>query len=96
MALVPSITLTDTNHFLFSAPMILLIIHRLVPKADAWWAPLASIPLLLGYGGNWADALGDWSDTLVHYGILGIANCGLVVLAVRLYQRSNLPGTSAS
>ncbi len=96
MALVPSITLTDTNHFLFSAPMILLIIHRLVPKADAWWAPFVAIPLLLGYGGNWADALGDWSDTMVHYGILGIANCGLVVLAVRLYQRSNLPGTSAS
>lgn len=96
MALVPSITLTDTNHFLFSAPLILLIMQHLLPMTSAIWVPLTAIPLLLGFGGNWGDALGDWSDTLVHYGILGIANFGLVVLTVFLDQRSNPEATSVS
>ena len=63
---------------------------------SAIWVPLTAIPLLLGFGGNWGDALGDWSDTLVHYGILGIANFGLVVLTVFLDQRSNPEATSVS
>ena len=67
MALVPSITLTDTNHFLFSMPLVLLIVHHLMPPAVPKWAVIAMVLVLLLFGGNWADALGDLSDQMVHF-----------------------------
>lgn len=97
LALVPSITLTDTNHFLFSLPLVMLLIHHLVPRAEPKWLLMAALPFLLAYGGNWADALGNLSDRMVHYGVLGIANLGLIALgAFLLLCRSNLSTTKAS
>ncbi|MBK8497834.1 MAG: DUF2029 domain-containing protein [Flavobacteriales bacterium] len=97
LALVPSITLTDTNHFLFSMPLVMLLMHHLAPRADAKWLVAAALPFLLAYGGNWSDALGDLSDRMVHYGVLGIANLGLIALGtILLLRRSNLSTTKAS
>lgn len=96
MALVPSITLTDTNHFLFSMPLVLLIVNHIVVNLRSWTAMVA-IPMLLLYGGNWADALGGLSDRMVHYGVLGIANLGLIAIGcVLLLRRSNHPIPQAS
>lgn len=97
LALVPSITLTDTNHFLFSMPLVMLLMHHLVPRADPKWLIVVALPFLLAYGGNWADALGDLSDRIVHYGVLGIANLGLILAGTfLLLRRSNLSTTKAS
>ncbi|MBK8497685.1 MAG: DUF2029 domain-containing protein [Flavobacteriales bacterium] len=97
LALVPSITLTDTNHFLFSMPLVMLLMHHLVPRADPKWLIVAALPILLAYGGNWADALGDLSDRMVHYGVLGIANLGLIAAGTfLLLRRSNLSSAKAS
>lgn len=80
LAMVPSITLTDTNHFLFTMPLLLLILHHLVPGPRWNWVSLTSMPALVAFGGNWNDALGSFSDTLVHYGVLGIANVALLCI----------------
>ena len=87
IALVPSITLTDTEHFLLALPLVAFLIHHLVPRADPRWLALVAVPVLFGYGGNWEDALGPVSDWMIHHGVLGIANVGLLLLSVFLFLR---------
>ncbi|MBL7952121.1 MAG: DUF2029 domain-containing protein [Flavobacteriales bacterium] len=89
VALVPSITLTDTEHFLLALPFVAYIIHRLVPRSDPRWLVFLAVPLLFMYGGNFEDALGDFSDVLIHHGVLGIGSVGSLVLSVILWSRSN-------
>ncbi|MBL7945012.1 MAG: DUF2029 domain-containing protein [Flavobacteriales bacterium] len=89
VALVPSITLTDTEHFLLALPFVAYIIHRLVPKAEPRRLALVAVPLLFMYGGNFEDALGSFSDVLIHHGVLGIGSFGLIVLSAYLWSRSN-------
>jgi hypothetical protein len=96
VALVPSLTLTDTEHFLFALPVVAYVVHRLVPKADPRWLALVAVPLLLAYGGNFEDALGPFSDVLIHHGVLGIGSFGLIVLGVLLWSRSNQRGAVVS
>ncbi|MEZ4789181.1 MAG: glycosyltransferase family 87 protein [Flavobacteriales bacterium] len=91
VGLVPSITLTDTEHFLFAMPLVAYLIHRLVPKADPRWLAFVAVPLLFGYGGNFEDALGSFSDVLVRYGALGIGSFGILALTTCVWLRSN-PG----
>ncbi|MEO8588900.1 MAG: glycosyltransferase family 87 protein, partial [Flavobacteriales bacterium] len=87
VALVPSITLTDTEHFLLALPLVAYVMHHLAPKADPRWLALVAAPILFGYGGNWEDALGPTSDWMIHHGVLGMANVGLLVLSVFLFLR---------
>lgn len=91
IALVPSITLTDTEHFLLSMPLVLWVLHHLMPRATPRWLALAAAPVLFAYGGNWEDALGPVSDRYIQYGVLGIGNIGLLLLSVYLFLhgRSN-------
>ena len=96
VALVPSITLTDTEHFLLSLPIVGYVIHNLVPRADPRWLLLLALPLIFGYGGNWEDALGSASDWMIHHGVLGIANFGLLLLSVFLFLRSNRSNFSSA
>ncbi|MBK9175892.1 MAG: DUF2029 domain-containing protein [Flavobacteriales bacterium] len=88
-ALVPSLTVTDTNHFLFAAPLVLLVLHRLLSTDKPVWLAFAAIPMLLTHGGNWSDVLGPLSDRMTHYGILGIANLGLVIVGALLLKGLN-------
>lgn len=94
VALVPSITLTDTEHFLLALPVVAYVIHRLVPGSGERWRAWVAVPLLLLYGGNLEDALGGFSDVLIHYGVLGIGSFGLLLLSVLWWSRSN-PGQPA-
>jgi hypothetical protein len=98
VALVPSLTLTDTEHFLFALPLVAWLLHHLVPRADPRWLAFLAMPILFAYGGNWEDALGPMSRWMVHHGVLGAGNMGLVILSCYLYFRpgSNTmaPGTS--
>jgi hypothetical protein len=87
VALVPSLTLTDTEHFLFALPLVTWLLHHLLPRAGPRWVLFLAVPVLLAYGGNWEDALGPASGWLVHHGILGAGNIGLVALACVLYFR---------
>lgn len=96
IALVPSITLTDTEHFLLALPLVVFVIHHLVPRSDPRWLMLLAMPILFGYGGNWEDALGPASDWIIHHGVLGIANFGLLLLSTFLFLRSNRSNFSSA
>ncbi len=87
IALVPSITLTDTEHFLFAMPLVVWVFHHLLPHSIPRGLPLLAIPTLLAYGGNWEDALRPLSDQYIHYGILGIGNIVLLLLSAWLFAR---------
>lgn len=98
IALVPSITLTDTEHFLFAMPLVVWVMHHLLPRSVPPWLPLLAIPTLLAYGGNWEDALGPLSGMYVRAGVLGAANIALLLLSVWLFsrRRSNLRAAAVS
>lgn len=97
IALVPSLTVTDTNHFLFALPLVLLLLQRIRSSTRPVWLIAAAVPVLLAHGGNWSDALGAMSGTLTHYGVLGIANLALVILGyMMLTARLNPPQASPS
>lgn len=85
IALVPSITPTDTEHFLLAAPLVIFLLHHLFDASRPAWLLPASIIVLLGYGGNWQDLWGPWSGVLADHGVLGAANLLLIVLCGRLY-----------
>jgi len=87
IALVPSITLTDTEHFLLSMPLVAYVVLHLLPKPATRWLPWVAVPVLFAYGGNWEDALGPLSDQYIHYGILGIGNIVLLLLSAWLFDR---------
>lgn len=89
LALVPSITLTDTEHFLLSMPLVAYLVHHLVPSALPRWLPWLGVPVLFAYGGNWEDALGPFAAHLIHYGVLGIGNALLLLICAVLYIRSD-------
>ncbi len=98
LALVPSITLTDTNHFLLTTPAVLLLIHQVRARGAFSWPVVPAVLLFLLYGGNWADALGALSHRMVHYGVLGMANIGIIALLVvlALVRSNHSPGKASS
>jgi len=96
LALVPSITLTDTEHFLLSMPLVAYLIHHLVPIARTRWLVLLGIPVLFAYGGNWEDALGPFAAHMIHYGVLGIGNGLLILICGWVFARSNHSAAIAS
>lgn len=96
LALVPSITLTDTEHFLFALPLVAFIVHGLMSSSRPQWLLWLAIPILFGYGGNWEDALGPLSDIMIHCGVLGIANLGLLSLSIYLFLRDRSNAVSSS
>lgn len=89
IALVPSITLTDTEHFLLAMPLIAYLMQHLLPRALPRWLPWIAVPILFAYGANWEDALGPLSKGMIHYGVLGIGSFALMILCMVLFKRSN-------
>jgi hypothetical protein len=93
IALVPSITLTDTEHFLLAMPLVAYVVLHLFSKPATPWSLWIAIPVLFAYGGNWEDALGPVSDVFIHHGVLGIGNLGLIILTICLFLRGSLNPT---
>jgi hypothetical protein len=91
IALVPSLTVTDTEHFLLALPLIVYILHMLDRINAPPWLPWVAIPAFIGYGGNWGDLLGPLSEPMQRLGILGAANLGLIALALVLNGRCRAP-----
>jgi hypothetical protein len=87
IALVPSITATDTEHFLLAIPMVAFLLHHMLGSGRSpWLVPVGTI-VLLGFGGNWQDLWGPWSGVLADHGVLGAANLLLIGLCAILYGR---------
>ena len=84
IALIPSIVLTDTEHFLLVLPLLIFILNYALGnglKVVEW---IILIVILLMFGGNWRDLLGETlSKSLSYYGLLGVAN--LLIIGFSVY-----------
>lgn len=87
LALVPNILITDTEHFLYSTPIILFSIYTLESIQNTK-LKIAYVVFSILYGINSPDILGKFlSGKLEDFGILGIANLGLIAIFILLQRQ---------
>jgi len=91
IALVPNLTLTDTEHFLYSAPLIIFLVPQLFLISKyriMFWFICTS---LFFYGGNWHDLWGHQLFILFSkLGLLGIGNLMIIVASIIVYNQNKL------
>jgi hypothetical protein len=87
ISIIPIITITDSEHFLLSIPLIMYILFNfslLYPYGKKFYIGLLIVVFLL-YGGNWHDLIGHNMSSLIdNYGVLGYANILLIVIALMI------------
>ena len=83
MAIIPNILITDTEHFLFSLPLIFFVlIHchshlQVLPR-------IGLILVCVLYGGNFSDIIGiEMSRIINGIGLLGISNLLFISIALK-------------
>jgi hypothetical protein len=83
LALIPSITFTDTEHFILSLPLIAYLIYYIrTIKVKPLFLILFCFGILF-YGGNIHDLLGSsLSQWVLFHGVLGIGNLILIMLFI--------------
>jgi len=84
IAVIPNITVTDSEHFLFSLPIVMLSLFMLFSeKSLTIWAKSIIIIAFVFYGGNWHDL---WGHTISVFftqnGFLGLGNMMLIGFVV--------------
>lgn len=87
IALVPSLTLTDTNHFLFCGPLIVWVLSRWNDQQMSSLLKLLTGTALFLIGGNWADLWGECSTWMSDHSFLGIGNLLLLSTSWALNYR---------
>ena len=94
LALIPNLLITDTEHFLFSVPLIVWCLSCLTIQRNRTMMILFIVAVLL-YGANSPEFFGsELSDTIENSGILGLANLMLVSISsyllfnFRVYQNA--------
>lgn len=86
ISIIPNILITDTEHFLFSLPLITILILYLRKKENYKWLILF-IPLIFMYGGNSSDLLGkNLSGKFEDFGMLGLSNLIIISAIIFLYS----------
>jgi len=91
MALIPSITKTDTEHFLFSIPLIMYILTMLTQKVIKSKVILvAAIIGFLMYGGKESNLLGNhFAEIAANIGIIGLGNLWLIIVSLVIFLQRN-------
>ncbi len=85
IAVLPSLVKTDSEHFLASLPLIMLIIYYLF-KIKQIIPTLAFIVLIFFYGANSNDLLGtELCDIFYDHGDIGISNLLLIAFAIFVF-----------
>jgi len=82
IALVPNLVLTDTEHFMFSIPLVVFILIYLFRSKNTWMIVASGVAFFL-YLGHLGDLLGSTSDVITKHGGLGMGN--LLILGISLY-----------
>ena len=82
ISLIPSLVLTDTEHFMFTLPLIAFILIYLFYSGNIKLIIISGVSFLL-YFGNWGDVLGKYSYLPAQYGALGIGN--LMIIGTSMY-----------
>ena len=79
LAILPNILITDTEHFLYSTPIILFATYYLYVNNHLKYTILFGIFSIL-FSINSTDILGrELSGKFENYGILGLANLGIII-----------------
>ena len=85
IAILPNLVKTDSEHFLCTLPLIILIVFYLASKKQILPIILFII-LIFFYGGNSNDALGSaLSDRLFSMGLIGISNLFIIAMALIIF-----------
>jgi hypothetical protein len=88
IALIPNFLITDTEHFLFSLPIITFIVLKLVQVKKPICAAIFTVVVFF-YAGNSSDLLGrGLSSIFEDYGFLGLSNLVLIALGVFLFDKT--------
>jgi hypothetical protein len=86
--LLPNLIRTDWVLLVFTAPLILYIIYRIAQDRQ-WRLIPVFVFIVFFYGANSDDLLGrELSRTILHSGLMGLANFLLVTMAFILFTRS--------
>ena len=87
IALIPNITVTDSEHFLLSIPLITFIISYLFEEKISKKIKILSIFFLVMYGLNIRELIGKTcSAWLTENGILGLANLFIISISIYVYS----------
>lgn len=85
VALIPNLTVTDSEHFLFSVPLLALILNYLFIRKPGYIYATIIIFILFLYGGNLRELVGEkLSQWMTATGILGLGNILLVGFSIFL------------
>ena len=88
IAITPLLFKTDTQHFLLSLPLILILLCYLSVVKN-YFLSACFILLIFFYGGNSSDLVGKaFSTRLDDLGILGISNTLIIGWAIFIYYKS--------
>jgi hypothetical protein len=88
IAIVPNLVLTDSEHFLLSAPIVLLLIGIVKENRISLWFSGLTILALLFYAINIHDLVGvTLSLWLTQKGILGLGNLMLIMLVIFWHRK---------
>lgn len=84
-AIIPNLVITDTEHFLLSLPLIVLLICFLYTKKN-YLLTTGFVVLIFFYGGNSTDLLGKkLASQFNEAGVLGLSNLIIIGAVVILY-----------
>lgn len=88
ISVIPNILITDTEHFLFSLPLIAIVILYLTKGRNYLWIMLF-VFLIFMYGGNSSDLLGkNLAGKLEDIGLQGISNLIIIGTVIYLYSKN--------
>lgn len=88
IALVPNLVLTDSEHFLFSIPVIIFLLNILRQNKQPNWFTGLTIMAILLYAMNIHDLVGSATSVwLTQKGILGLGNLMLIALAIYWFRK---------
>ncbi len=87
IAVIPSILITDSEHFLFSLPLISIMVFYLVKKKNLFLSFLFILLIFL-YEGDSKDLLGrTLSHQFEDFGLLGIGNILIISISIFLFAK---------
>ncbi len=85
IAIIPNVFITDTEHFLFSLPIITIIVIFFSVRRRFLLIPFLAIALAF-YSGSSTDMLGDeLNEYYKSFGLLGIGNLLIILITTCIY-----------
>ncbi len=89
IAIIPSLLITDVEHFIFSLPLIAIIIYYLKKENNYYWI-IGFILIILMFGGNSSDLVGnELSYKIKIWGWVGIGNLFILLSSFLVFNKMN-------